>query len=96
MQEETANKEKLRIEVDKLLRDGYIGDCDSAWSAPLILVAKKDGSNRLCVDFRSSKAITSPISYPLPKMDDFLHATTKTIFKTVLDLGAGYHQVKMY
>lgn len=46
-----ANKEKLNLELDKLFQDGNIEVCDSAWSAAVVLVAKRDGSTRLCVHF---------------------------------------------
>lgn len=71
-------------------------DGDSAWSAAVVLVEKEDGSTRLCVDFRALNAITTPISYPLPRMKELLHATTKAIYITVLDLSAGYNQLKVY
>lgn len=90
-----ANKEKLRVELDKLLDDGAIEECDSAWSAPVVLVPKKDGGTRLCVDYRALNSVTTPVSYPLPRMDDLLHSTKKTIYMTTLDLRAGYHQVQV-
>lgn len=90
-----ANKEKLRVELDKLIQDGAVEECDSAWSAPVVLVPKKDGGTRLCVDYRALNSVTTPVSYPLPRMDDLLHSTKKTVYMTTLDLRAGYHQVQV-
>lgn len=90
-----GNKEKLRQELDKMLRDDIIEECESAWSAPVVLVPKKNGETRVCCDYRALNAITTPVHYPLPRMDDLLHATKKTIYMSAIDLRAGYHQVKV-
>lgn len=90
-----AKKAQLEIELNKLLEAGIIEECESAWSAPVVLVSKKDGGTRLCVDYRALNAITVPVSYPLPRMDDLLHCTKKTFYMSTLDLRAGYHQVRV-
>lgn len=90
-----AKKEILKSEIEKLLSDNIIEECESPWAAPVVLVPKKDGGTRLCIDYRSLNSITKTDSYPLPRMDDLLHATKKTFFMTTIDLRSGYHQINV-
>lgn len=88
-------KEGLRKEIDKLLAEGVIEECESPYAAPVVLVPKKDGSLRLTVDYRKLNAITRADRYPLPRIDDTLHAAKQTRYMTTLDLKSGYHQVSV-
>ncbi|XP_045541479.1 uncharacterized protein LOC123722976 [Papilio machaon] len=65
-----AKKEIMKAELEKMLADDVIEECESAWSAPALLVPKKDGSFRFCVDYRRLNAITKTDSYPIPLIDD--------------------------
>ena len=67
----------------------------SPWSFPVVIVDKKDGSKRFCVDFRKLNQITKPNSYPLPLIDDILALLGKAKYFTSLDLKSGYWQVLM-
>ncbi|XP_065928361.1 uncharacterized protein [Magallana gigas] len=67
----------------------------SPWSFPLVVVKKKDGSDRMCVDFRSLNKIVKPVSFPLPLIDDILCLLGKAKYFTALDLKSGYCQVKL-
>lgn len=67
----------------------------SPWSFPLVVVGKKDGTQRMCVDFRSLNKIVTPASHPLPLIDDILSLLDKSKYFTTLDLKSGYWQVKL-
>lgn len=79
----------LRKKLTEMLRLGVIEKCDSPWAAPVVMVPKPEGKARICIDFRKMNQITVPDSYPLPRMDDLLHATRAAVIST-LDLQAGY------
>lgn len=72
---------------------GIIEECDSAWASPVVLVPKKDGTRELCIDYRAVNAVTTPSSYPLPRLDDLIHAAKRTPFMSTMDLKAGYWQI---
>ena len=61
----------------------------------LVLVMKKDGTQRLCVDYRALIDVTVKNSYPLPRIDDTLDALLGARWFSTLDLKSGYHQVEM-
>lgn len=86
--------EILKKEVDKMLEENVIEPCMSPWSAPVVMVPKKDGGTRVCIDYRQLNKITTPDVYPLPRIDDLLHAK-RTPFMTTIDLRAGYWQIKV-
>lgn len=81
--------------VEKMLQQGVIKPSQSPWASPIILVAKKDGSTRFCVDYRKLNAITKMDVYPLPRIDDTLDLLANNQYFTTLDLASGYWQVKM-
>lgn len=88
-------KQQLRKELDILLENGTIEECESPYAAPVVLVPKKDGGIRLTVDYRRLNAITRADRYPLPRIDDLLHDAKKTKYMTTLDLKSGYHQISV-
>ena len=81
--------------VDEMLEAGIIRRSRSPWSFPVVVVDKKDGCKRFCVDFRQLNKITKPISYPLPVIDDILARLGEAKYFTTLDLKSGYWQVLM-
>ncbi|GBL58317.1 Retrovirus-related Pol polyprotein from transposon 297, partial [Araneus ventricosus] len=88
-------KELLRTEIDKLLANDVIEECESPFAAPVVLVPKPNGDIRLCIDYRKLNAITIPDKYPLPLMDTLLHDAKSTAFMSTLDLKTGYHQIEV-
>jgi hypothetical protein len=78
----------------KILDDaGLIEISDSAWSAPVVLIRKKDGTWRFCVDYRKLNAVTIRDVYPLPRIADVLSRLEGAQYFSILDLQAGYHQI---
>ena len=85
----------IQTEIAKYLQAGIIKESTSPWSSPVVLVTKKDGTIRFCVDYRRLNQHTTSDVYPLPRIDDTLDALGGNMFFTSLDLKSGYHQVKM-
>ncbi|GFX47953.1 transposon Tf2-11 polyprotein [Trichonephila clavipes] len=91
-----SKKEILKREIDKLLAEGIIEECESPYASPVVLIPKPNGTFRLCIDYRKLNEITVANTYPLPRMDGLLHQTKLIPFMSTLDLRAGYHQVKVH
>ena len=89
------NRRVIDEAIDEMLSAKVIERSSSPWSFPVVIVDKKDGSKRFCVDFRKLNAITKPISYPLPLIDDILAQLGQAKYFTSLDLKSGYWQVLM-
>ncbi|GFY00627.1 retrovirus-related Pol polyprotein from transposon 17.6 [Trichonephila clavipes] len=91
-----SKKEILKQEIDRLLSEGIIEECESPYASAVVLIPKPNGTFRLCIDYRKLNEITVADTYPLPRMDDLLHQAKLTPFMSTLDLRAGYHQVKVH
>ena len=68
---------------------------NSPWASPIVLVQKKDGTLRFCIDYRNLNAVTKLDKFPLPRIDDLLDQLGQSQYFTTLDLAAGYWQVKV-
>ena len=92
-----ALRTELEEELERLLNTGCIEPSTSPYSSGLVLVRKKDGSLRVCVDYRALNRVTVPDRYPMPRIDELIDTVGKCQGKyfTSLDLMKGYHQVKM-
>ncbi len=75
---------------------GVIRPSNSPWSSPVVLVRKKDGSHRFCVDYREVNSVTKKDKFPLPRVDDLLDQLGETKYFSSLDLASGYWQIKVH
>jgi hypothetical protein len=66
----TLELKELQMKLEELLKKGYIYPSVSPWGSPILLVKKKDGTMRLCIDFRQLNKVTIKNKYPLPRIDD--------------------------
>ena len=90
----------VRQEVGKQLKtmqaSGVIQPSSSPWASPIVMVRKKDGSHRFCIDYRRLNMVTKPDLYPLPRIDDLLDQLGKSRYFSTLDLAAGYWQIRVH
>ena len=85
----------IKTEVDKMIDLGVVEPSESPWTSPVVLVKKKDGSLRFCVDYRQLNRATEKDSYPLPNIEDTFNALTGAQYFSSLDLASGYWQVEL-
>ncbi|KAM6576973.1 hypothetical protein CsatB_028810 [Cannabis sativa] len=86
---------KLKIQLQELLDKGFIRPSNSPWGAPVLFVKKKDGSMRMCMDYRELNKMTIKNKYPLPRIDDLFDQLQGSTVFTKIDLRSGYHQLKV-
>ena len=86
---------EMRALLDDMLHKNLITPTKSPWAAPIVLVKKKDGTSRFCVDYRQINAVTRKDAYPLPRVDDILETLAGSQLFSTLDLGSGYWQVEV-
>jgi len=88
-------QETMRKHVEEMLQHGVVQPSTSPWASPIVLVKKKDGTIRFCVDYRQLNDVTRKDAYPLPRKDETLDALSGAKVFTTLDLASGYWQVEM-
>ncbi len=85
----------IESEIQRMLNEDLIERSIGPWAAPVVLVRKKNGKLRFCVDYRGLNAITQKDAYPLPRIDDMLDSFGRSRWFSSLDLASGYWQVEM-
>ena len=88
-------KDTINQEVTRMLQQGIVRPSTSPWSSPVVMVKKRDGTWRFCIDYRKLNSITHQDAYPLPRIDETLDSLAGSTFFTTLDLAAGYWQIEI-
>ncbi|PIK50904.1 hypothetical protein BSL78_12204 [Apostichopus japonicus] len=78
-----------------MLEAGIIKPSSSPWASPIVSVPKKDGSIRICTDYRKLNQVTKFDAYPIPRVDDIIDDVSGSPFISTLDLTKGYYQVPL-
>ena len=86
---------ELKKQIRELLDKGYVQPSSSPWGAPVLFVEKKDGTQRMCIDYRSLNEVTIKNKYPLPRIDDLFDQLKGACVFSKIDLRSGYHQLRI-
>ena len=86
---------ELKIQLQELLDKGFIRPSVSPWGAPVLFVKKKDGSMRLCIDYKELNKVTMRNKYPLPQIDDLFDQLQGACVFSKIDIWFGYHQLRV-
>nr|KYP41172.1 Transposon Ty3-G Gag-Pol polyprotein [Cajanus cajan] len=86
---------ELKKQIEYLLEKQMVRPSVSPWGAPVLLVKKKDGGARLCVDYRQLNKLTIKNKYPLPRIDDLMDQLKGASVFSKIDLRSGYHQIRV-
>ncbi|GJY22151.1 putative reverse transcriptase domain-containing protein [Tanacetum coccineum] len=88
--------EELSGQLKELQDKGFIRPSSSPWGAPVLFMKKKDGSFRMCIDYRELNKLTVKNRYPLPRIDDLFDQLQGSQFFSKIDLRSGYHQLRVH
>jgi hypothetical protein len=91
----TPELAELKEHIKELLEKGFICPSSSPFGAPMIFVPKKDGTQRLCVDYHALNEVTVKNKYPLPRIDDLFDQLNGACVFSKIDLRSRYHQLKI-
>ena len=87
--------EELEKQLKEYSDNGWVRPSQSPYGAPILFVKKKDGSTRMCTDYRALNKITKKNVYPLPRKDELIDRLQGARFFTKIDLRQGYHQIRI-
>ena len=90
-----AELKELKTQLQELIDKGFIRPSFSPWGAPVLFVRKKDGTLRLCIDYRKLNQVTIKNKYPLPRIDDLFDQLRGAKVFSKIDLRSGYHQLRV-
>ena len=90
-----AELKELKVQLKELMDKGFIRPSYSPWGAPILFVKKKDGTLRMCIDYRELNKVTIKNKYPLPRIDDLFDQLKGAAIFSKIDLRSGYHQLKI-
>ncbi|GKB21140.1 putative reverse transcriptase domain-containing protein [Tanacetum coccineum] len=90
-----AKMQELSTQLQELSDKGFIRPNSSPWGAPVLFVKKKDGSFRMCIDYRELNKLTMKNRYPLPRIDDLFDQLQGSRVYSKIDLRSGYHQLRV-
>ncbi|XP_056437540.1 uncharacterized protein LOC130374637 [Gadus chalcogrammus] len=90
-----ADIDDVRRHIQQLLAAGIITESRSPYASPIVVVRKKNGSIRICIDYRTLNNRTTPDQYTMPRIDDALDSLSGSQWFSVLDLRSGYYQIEM-
>ena len=88
-------RDAVEKELADILKAGILEPSTSEWAAPIVLVKKKDGTLRFCMDYRKLNSVSRVDPYPMPRIDELLDKLGKAKYLTTLYLARGYWQVPM-
>ncbi|KAJ9544562.1 hypothetical protein OSB04_024269 [Centaurea solstitialis] len=91
-----AEMQELSSQIQDMLDKGFIQPSSSPWGSPVLFVKKKDGSLRMCIDYRELNKWTIKNRYPLPRIDDLFDQLQGASFFSKIDLRSGYHQLRFH
>jgi hypothetical protein len=86
---------ELKSQLEGLVKAGFVQPSKSPYGAPILFVKKKDGTQRMCVDYRALNNITVKNSYPLPRVDELFDRLQGAKYFSKIDLRSGYHQIRI-
>jgi hypothetical protein len=86
---------ELKSQLVPLLEKGFIKPSRSPWSSAALFVRKKDGSFRMCIDYRALNSVTQRDSHPLPRITECLDQLGRAKVFSKIDLSSGYHQIPL-
>jgi len=90
-----AELDEMKKQLQDLLNKGYIRPSSSPFGAPVLFVRKKDGSFRMCIDYRALNKVTVMDRYPLPRIDELIDRLHGAKWFTKIDMAQGYHQLRV-
>ncbi|CAN4128393.1 unnamed protein product [Withania somnifera] len=90
-----AELREPKVRLRDLLDKGFIRSSVSPWGAPVLFVKKKDGSMRMCIDYRRLNKVTVKNKYPFPRIDDLFDRLRGAAVFSKIDLRSGYHRLRI-